>query len=425
MQRTLGFTPSKVLSGLFQLRFIAIATQLAVIAFAEAVLRMQLPLLPLLGFIAALTTWNLLVWWRLRPAILERWAPTVLEASTHLLVDVAVLSSLLYWAGGPTNPFVSLYLVPIAIAAATLPARHAWAIALACIIAYSLLLWRHIPLPHAHGHGGDDFNLHVLGMWANFIISSLLIAGFLTVLATAVRRRDQALARQREDALRTEQLLALGTQAAGTAHELNTPLSTMAILVDEMRADCPDSSKDDLDTLAGQIGLCRQRIRELVDNSQKANSSGTQTAESLLSTVIERWSLLRPETRLDLNLSRQLKSAHIVTDPTLVQALINLLTNAADASAQNAADHIGLQADIEAGRLRLFIDDHGPGLTEQQQARAGQAFFSTKSGGLGMGLVLSNATLERLGGEVILENLSAGGSRATVLIPLSTTADDA
>lgn len=427
----LGFTPSNVLRGLFQLRCIAVITQLAVLAYAQTQLHMALPLKPLLILVSGLALWNVLVWWRLRPTLVQRWLPTTIEASFHLLIDIGVLTGLLYWAGGPTNPFVSLYLVPIAIAATVLPVRLAWLVTAISIGAYSMLLWQHVPLPHAHGnmHSNDDFNLHVIGMWANFILSALLIAAFVTLLATAIRRRDQALIEQREQALRTEQLLALGTQAAGTAHELNTPLSTMAILVDELKhsqASSVDISED-LQILSEQIGHCRDRIRELVDNSSLTSGGESVSATELLNDVIHRWSLLRPETRIQSSIAPGLENVCLSSDPTLVQALINLLVNAADASEEQAQDVIELEAVIVATKnrfLELRIDDHGPGLTQQQQQLAGQAFFTTKpEQGLGMGLVLSNSTLERLGGRVTLENCTTGGTRATVWIPVTDKPD--
>ncbi len=421
MQRNLGFTPGRVLGSLFQLRFIAILAQLAVIAFAETVLDMRLPLTAMLSLIAGLGLWNLLIGWRLQPRILDRWAATALETSVHLAVDIAVLTSLLYWAGGPTNPFVSLYLVPIAIAAVALPTLHAWLMTALCVAAYSLLLWQHVPLPHVHGgHDGTDFNLHVIGMWANFILSALLIAGFVSLLATAVRRRDQALTRQREETLRNEQILALGTQAAGTAHELNTPLSTMAILVRELQISRADDSdlKSDLDILATQLTHCRDRITELVEQVSAVKGSQRQTAQSVIGDVLERWSLLRPETHIDLHMDPSLAEACVLADPTLAQALINLLNNAADASAESGNDQIHLQATIDGKHLRINIDDEGPGLTASEQARAGEAFFTTKTGGLGIGLVLSNATIERLGGQITLENRNVAGTRASVTLPL-------
>lgn len=420
MQYNLGFTPNKMLASLFQLRFIAILAQLAVLGYVVQILHMPLPLKPLLGLVTVLSLWNALTWIRLRHTSLERWPATSPEASLHLTVDILVLTGLLYFSGGPANPFVSAYLVPIAIAATALPAMHAWGIAALCVSAYSLLLWKHIPLPHAHGEAGMDFNLHVTGMWANFILSALLIAAFVSLLATAVRRRDQALARQREEALRNEQILALGTQAAGTAHELNTPLSTMAILVEELRQNETQDSPlgADLKILAEQLQHCRERISELVDQAQDHRKGQVVSAQTIIEDILERWSLLRPETTVIQTLDKTLSEAFVLADPTLMQALINLLSNAADASAEQGHSNIHLHARVEAPYLRLDIDDAGPGLNEQQQKQAGEAFFTTKTGGLGMGLVLSNATLERLGGQVTLQNRSEGGTRATVLLPL-------
>ena len=158
----------------------------------------------------------------------------------------------IYFTGGYTNPFVSLYLLPISLAAASLPRAYAWSIGALCGVCYSLV-WRwHVPLPPVNARFGSDFDLHVAGMWVNFLIAAALIVFFVGRMARLVRRRDQELAALREAALRDQQIVELGTLAAGTAHELNTPLSTLAILVEELNESATTpAQREHLNVMAG------------------------------------------------------------------------------------------------------------------------------------------------------------------------------
>ena len=149
------------------------------------------------------------------------------EVALHLAVDIVVFTAVVYFTGGPTNPFVSLYLVPISLAATSLPTRYAWLTVAMCGAGYSLLWWRSVPLPPVHARFGSEFDLHLAGMWINFVIAAVLIVLFVGRMAWLVRQRDRELAAMRENALRDQQLIELGTLAAGTAHEINTPLSTL------------------------------------------------------------------------------------------------------------------------------------------------------------------------------------------------------
>ena len=397
-------TPLNLLRSLMHLRSIAILSQLAVISLAIGWLQMQLPMRPILGLVGLLCLWNLFTLWRLR-----RSRPvSTTEICLHLLLDSAVLTGLLYFSGGPTNPFVSLYLVPIAIAATALPTLAAWGITLACVSAYSALFYLHEPLPHSHV--GNAFDLHVLGMWANFILSAGLIAGFVSLLARAVKQRDRALNTQREQGLRDEQILALATQSAGAAHELNTPLSTLAVLISELRDDAatPASLHADFDLMAQQVELCRSGLRELVDQS-KNTTPQSQTVEDVLETLRERWQLLRPE--MALAIDNQAAESSLLADNSLSQALLNLLGNAADSSVTAGKTSIRLQVTRTGRSLLWLIDDDGKGLDADQD----------KPQGLGVGLSLSNASIERLGGQVSLSNRPNGGARATVTLPLAST----
>ena len=220
----------KGLSVLAALRSVAIAGQLAFLAFASWGLMLPLPTVPMLVVISTLAVWNIAVYWRLK----QPWEVTAAEAFLNLAVDIAGLSLLFYWSGGATNPFVSLFLIPIAFAAVILPYRYVAGVSLLCVVCYSLLMVFYIPLPAIDPQFGGDFNVHVLGMWVNFLISAVLMAVVVGGVAGSLRERERQLSKSREEALINERIVAMGALSAGISHEINTPLSTMTLVVDEL-----------------------------------------------------------------------------------------------------------------------------------------------------------------------------------------------
>ena len=342
------------------------------------------------------------------------------EFFLHLVLDVAVLSGLLYLSGGSTNPFVSLYLLPLVVTATTLPARYAWSMAAVTATCYGLLFFFHLPLTTAHpAHDGTGFRLHLVGMWVNFVLSAGIIAFFVARMAQAIRSRDAQLARQKEDALRNERIVALGTLAAGAAHELGTPLSTMAVVLGEMTREYAHEHElaRDLVTLRQQVDACKQTITRVLAaaGQARAEAGGAQPVDDFLRETLDRWRLMRPSVSVTERLSGPAPAPSILTEQTLRQAIVNLLDNAADASPHS----VELDCNWGRDRLRLEIRDRGPGLNSEAQSRAGQAFFSTKpqGEGNGIGLLLARATLERLSGHLRLEGRPGGGVRALLELP--------
>ncbi|MCB1843685.1 MAG: hypothetical protein KDI09_12045, partial [Halioglobus sp.] len=128
---------------------------------------------------------------------------------TQLMIDIAALTAILYFTGGWTNPLVSLYLVPIAVAAVALSTRSTWLFTAACIVAYSVLTRYYVPLFHLHSDDGPGFTLHVLGMWLTFVAAGLLLAYFGTSMAAARRQQATALTHAREQNMRNEQILGI------------------------------------------------------------------------------------------------------------------------------------------------------------------------------------------------------------------------
>jgi len=266
-------------------------------------------------------------------------------------------------------------------------------------------------------YGAETVNLHVLGMWLNFALSAGLVAIFIYKMAHALRSREQALSRTREAALRNEQVLAVATQAAGTAHELGTPLSTMAVLLSEMREDSRDNEplRQDIDLLRQQVELCKSRLRHLVESADRRRMAEPERrdARDWLSGVVQRWLVLRPDVSHRLAVAEQRGTPWLTVDATLDQALTNLLNNAADANPNDI--HISLDWNTDA--VTIDIRDHGPGVAMAIADQLGETFVSTKSKGLGIGLFLTHATINRFGGGVSLYNHPEGGTLTEVILP--------
>jgi two-component system sensor histidine kinase RegB len=400
---------------LFLLRNIVIAGQVLAIGAVDLLLDTPLTLLPMGAIIAVLIALNLRTGIRLR-----RGAPVGdIEFFAELLADVACLTALLYLSGGSTNPFVSLYLLPLTIAAAALPARYAWSMAGLTVLCYTLLLFFFQPLGQDHSMHSNAFNLHILGMWITFLVSAILIASFVTTMSASIRARDRELAAARERALRDEQVLALGTFAAGAAHELGTPLATIAVLSREMENDhrAVPGLAQDLKLLRAQVDNCKHIITGLTTaaGQARAERASRQDVRTLLEGVLGKWALLRPQVKLAMNWRGVGAPPDIIGGETISQTLINILNNAADASPHE----VEIEASWSAADLTIEVRDCGPGITQEISAQAGRRPISTKSPGRGIGLFLANATVERLGGSVALFNRSGGGGCTRVTIPLA------
>ncbi|HVC17167.1 MAG TPA: ATP-binding protein [Rhodanobacter sp.] len=411
--------PYALTRSLAWLRICAIAGQSAAVLFCAFWMRLNIPLLPLLVGIGLLAVFAVFAAWRLgQPRPVREW-----ETIGHIAFDTLILGYLLYFTGGATNPFIAQLLVPIALTAAALSVRALLAVATLASIAYvSLLLW-HVPLPVPMNADGG-FSLYVIGMGTNLIISALLLGFFVNRLAHAVRLQQSEVQRVRERALRDEGILAIATQAAGAAHELNTPLSTMRTLLPELRREHAGDAAlaEDLTLLEGQVDRCRTILREMVafGKAQLSQEPERLSVAQFIHGCLERFQLLRPEAELTLELDEATSCTILRTPPGLRHALINLLNNAADASASLDSNAVTLRVLSDGDWLQLSVRDHGPGFTPTGEPQLiGQ---TQKHSGLGIGLALAEATAERLNGELIAVDV-AQGAELCLRLPLAVVAE--
>lgn len=397
-------------------RWLVLALSALLVMIAPGALDIPLPQVPLLAIVGLALFLNAGIAWRLRRAD----SATQWELFSQLLFDIASLSALVFFSGGATNPLVSLLLPPVAIAALTLPGRLVAGIGAAAIAAYSLLMLFYLPLPMPDA--GRATRLHLVGMWLTFAVSATMIAWFVVRMTRLIRERDAALAEAREQALRDERVMAMGTLAAGAAHELGTPLGTMALIAGELAHDFEHDAnvapavREDLALLRQQIAQCKEIITGLSRRAGAERLEDTQYSpvDRWLEALRQRWHAARPQAASQLRLATAGPAPEIVADPRLEQAVLNLLNNAANAS-QPAPLEIDLGWDER--NIRIDIRDRGPGFPPAVLAGAGQAPFPSHARGSGVGLILTRAAIEQLGGRLSLSNPDTGGALARIDLP--------
>lgn len=399
-------------------RWLVLGTTALLVMIAPGVLAIAVQQTLLLTIIGITALFNALAQWRLRDAT----AATAHELFSQLLVDIATLSALVFFSGGATNPLISLLLPPVAIAALSLPARGVLGIVLVAISAYSLLMVFYIPLPVADASRATQ--LHLVGMWLTFVVSAAMIAWFVVRMTRLIRERDAELAAAREQSLRDERVMAIGTLAAGAAHELGTPLGTMALLAGELAHDfaanpaLPESARQDIAQLRQQIGVCKQIITGLSRRAgaERLENTPRQPVDRWLDEIRLHWHAIRPQANSRLLCNSPGPAPEIAADPRLEQAVLNLLNNAANAC---GGEEIELTLNWSAKDFSLDVLDRGPGFPASVLAVAGQSKLPAHAHGSGIGLMLTRSAIEQLGGKLLLSNPDAGGARARIELPLT------
>lgn len=405
----LNWPAHRYLFAIATLRWLALVAQAITIAVVQWVLQLDLnyTVLWTVAGVSVLLTAATFV--RLR--IHRRLAVYDGELFMHLILDAGLLSILLFQSGGATNPFISFLLVPIALGASILSSRWTIILTAIAIAAYTMLMKWHRPLPgSAHIHG-DGFQWHIWGMWITFVVSALLLAGFIGRAAAWARLHQQQLSQFREQKLRDEQLLSMATLAAGTAHELGTPLTTMSVLIDELKpADDHTEALQDWHLLRTQLQRCRDILQRLRSTAEPAEA---QTVAQTVRQISEQFALVRPQNHCAITIDPVCESLQWRIDKTVQQAILNVVNNAADASTD-----IDLHVHYDAPLLIWQIRDRGRGINADVRAQFGLPLRSEKSFGVGIGLFLTNASIERAGGRVVLLDRDGGGTCVRIELPM-------
>lgn len=400
--------------GLLRLRWAAITGQTAMIVFCLDFLRIKLPVPELLLVLSVAIVSQLLLWRRLRKGR----QPHPAAMGSVLGLDILLLTALLYLAGGPHNPFSAFYLIHIAMAATLLSAVWTWSLLTLAVVCYGSLFWRHVPLPLLDNSdpvcGMQPMQLHLAGMFVALTMTGACLAWFVARLNTQLREREAALHEARLKAEQQARFAALATLAAGAAHELATPLATIAVAVSEVSRNAkslPDHPElaEDAELIREEIARCRQILDRL--QTEAGDAIRQLTATELINQLKERFP------RAALEFSNQAVQPFMAPPNSLVQALTSLLKNALDASPPGKTVRLLIE---EAGTgIRFVVADRGGGLSREARVHAGEPFFTTKppGHGMGLGLFLVQLLARRLGGSFQLEPNEGGGTLAILSLP--------
>lgn len=398
------------------IRFVLLLGLGATVLFAVYYLQAGLSLWHLAAGLGLMGLLNLITYARLH----SPWPVTEPELFSHLMADSALYGLILYHCGGATHPFIFILLIPLIIAVMALSLRYIWLMAVTLVAIYTSLLLYYQPVtPQASGHlhsAPAAFNLHMIGMWLNFMLTVGVITYFLSRMNQSLKRSQQQLLQKREEQLRQQQIVALGTAAAGTAHELGTPLSTMKIILREMSL-APGLTADmqeDIALLQQQVDQCSSKLQLMTRSvaEEEIHSEKTSLVTEFLDEVLESWAIMRPEATFHTHIMDDLPP-DVRNSTALRQAILNLLNNAADACPKQ----IQINLTWDKTTIYLHIRDRGPGIPIEQMDKLGTPFITTKGKGLGIGLFLTSTTLASYDGEVRLYQGESGGTVTEVRLP--------
>lgn len=364
-------------------------------------------------------------YWRLRRGA----SITPLELLGHLLVDVSLLVGLLWLTGGISNPLISYLLVLLAVSATLLPRLMVIGFAMASTALYTFFLLLDLSSDQQMAMSGDmqemTFQLHLVGMWVIFVVSAALITVFITRMAEGIRRRELTLAKAREEALRSEQLIAIGTLAAGTAHALGTPLSTMSVLLSDLDELATENLgvpevKEDISVLRQQVTRCRNSLTQLTRYYHKDEGRSEQTIpiSAFIEDVRDYLTNIHPRSNIQITLYN-IDNKHLNSDLSIKHALINIIEN----GIKEAKDKVTLELRVSRAGLTITIADDGPGIPAEVMENLGEPFISVRNQGMGLGIYLANASISRLGGSIEMRNRVEGGAVTRITLPLAKLTD--
>jgi len=387
--------------------------QLLLLLWAWLGLRIHLQVAWLLALIAVGFGSDALAWWWQRRGVSED------RLLALMLLDTALHTGVFALSGGPFNPFTALYLVNIVLAALVLSKARQWAQLLASLLGFAALFLvdKVAPATWELPNHQELMRLHLAGMWLAFVVSAGFIVSFVQRLLTALRGQERQLSEARRLSAQHEKLAALTTLAAGAAHELATPLGTIAVASHEMsraleKLEVPPSLRDDAKLVREQVERCRAILQSM------SARSGELAGEALTTFPVDTWVA---EATADLRGAERVQNPGapglVVTGPraALAQALRNLVKNALEAS----TGPVVVEAAQREGALTLWVRDRGPGLDASTASRLGEPFFTTKAVGKGMGLgvFLARTLAQQLGGALTFDSRPGEGTTAALSLP--------
>ena len=389
----------KNLLQLLWMRCFAVLGQVITILVVHFFLQISLPLLQMFGVLFCLVLVNLFSFYRYKSH------KNISDKSLffELLFDVFILASQLYFSGGVANPFISLFLLQVIIAAILLRQIYACLIAAVTVFFYLILsfYYQHLHAFHHHEMPGNSFNLHLHGMLISYVIAAILLLIFIGRIIKNLNEKNR--------------LVEIGLLASSAAHELSTPLSTISVILGDWKKMnlLPDLAQD-LCVVESQLNRCKKIISEILSNSgnQRAQQAKVISAKEGFDALIEDWKILRDPTNLIYNFLGDEKKPIIFYDISS-QAFFNIFDNALEAS----KDYVAIDVNISNVEIIVKVKDCGNGFDKEILQKIGKPNITTKNSS-GVGLFLAVCAFEKLGGNLKVVKTSKNGTEIEIRIPV-------
>ena len=416
-------TDNRSMQQLILLRWIAVFGQLLVIGMIHVWAGISLPLHTMLSIAGGQALFNVfsVYYWRQHSDVSER------ALLLSFLTDVAALTAQLYLSGGLANPFMLLYLLQIVLAAVLLQPRSGWLVTLVSFACMAALAVWHGPIELPANPAAGLANPYVQGLLLCFVLVAGLLVVFIGRIGSILRERDARLAGLRQRAAEEEHIVRMGLLASGAAHELGTPLSTLAVILGDWQH-LPHFTSDpellqDVSEMQTQVLRCKAIVTGILHSAgeTRAESPHEMSLSECIDEMVDIWRrsrlphLLSFDNRINTDLA-------IIADTGLQQMLFNVMDNAMEASPR----WLSLEAECVEDMLVLQVSDNGPGFRADMLERLGKPFQSSKDvPGRGLGLFLSFNVARAFGGSIHASNKPAGGARVTITLPLHALTADA
>jgi len=405
-------TNRKNLLQLLCLRLIAIFGQVATILISHYFLQLELPLGKMFFVLLLLTIVNCTSFCR------YKFQRNISNKSLfiELLFDVAALTAQLYFSGGISNPFISLFLLQVIIGAILLQRIYAWAIAAITIICYIWLSFNYLELHAFHHHeDGNLFNLHLHGMLISYVFAAILLLIFVTKIIKNLKEGDEKINLLKRQSLEKEQVIRMGLLATGAAHELGTPLSTISVILGDWKEmNLKKDLLEDVKVIEAQVFRCKKILSEILTNSgkQRLEKARITPVKKAFGDLIKEWIESRKPQNLIYNFEGN-SDKKILLENILTQAFFNIFDNALEAS----PSFVSIKVLAKENEICTTVEDQGNGFDPEIIKQIGKPNLTTKNSS-GLGLFLALNALQRINGDLKIENLLPSGAKVLVTLPL-------
>jgi two-component system sensor histidine kinase RegB len=394
------------------IRWVAVAGQAVTLLVVHYLFGFRLPLLPAFAVVFCSVLLNLFI-------IVHSRAATRLgerEAAGYLAYDLLQLGLLLFLTGGLENPFSILILAPVTVAATVLSQRSVVPLAIFAVATITLLALWHLPLPWRTEAPMVFPPELILGIWTALVCATVFIGGYTWSVAEAARRLRDAVSATQLALAREQRVSAVGALAAAAAHELGSPLATIAVVAKELVRELPPNSPytEDAMLLLSQSERCRDILAQLARHPDE--DGGSPFTRLPISALVEASGALYHDPRVRLifaTTGNPEDEPSVSRSPEIMHGLNNLIQNAVQFARREVSVTISWNKDA----VTVEVADDGPGFPAHLLGRLGEPYLSTRSGDsnhMGLGIFIAQRLLERSGADLIFDNLVEGGAHVVI-----------